>query len=205
LPMLVTAAIAAAVPLLWRAVHRAVARAAPSVSSGFWKGVASLRFSHALQLVTVRLQSLFAITSDVFMKRIRSLGYDRLLRNPAYTDRSIANLIYDLQRAQAARKPGLTPSDAQLEVVRRAVEVKTQLWFDRGLQDALDLVACGQSTTCFNLLEFMEDDPRSRHSAPFAALAAMWSRLQADPRCLASARLPRAAAPQEAAAASRTA
>lgn len=193
LPMLVTALLAVAAPLLWRAVHRAVGSAAPSVSAGFWRGLLSLRLSHALELATVRLQSVIAITADVFMKRIRSLGYDMLLRNPAYTDRSVANLIYDLERAQAARKPGLTPSEAQLEVVRRAAAVKTQLWFDRGMEDALDLVACGQSTTCFNLLELLQDDPR--RPAAFETLAALWSRLQKDPRSLASARLPRRRAP----------
>jgi hypothetical protein len=113
------------------------------------------------------------------------------LRNPAYTDRSVANLIYDLERANVARKPGLTPTAAQLEVVRRAQAVRTQLWLDRGIEDALDLIACGQSTTCFNLLDLMEEERALRQSAAFAALRAMWSQLQLEPRALASVRLPR--------------
>ena len=196
LPMVITAVLAGALPLAWRAVHGEVSKAAPSVSASFWSGVLSLRVSHALELVTVRLQSLVAITADVFMKRIRSLGYDRLLRNPAYTDRSVANLIYDLERGRAAGRPGLTPSDAQLDVVLRAEAVKTQLWFDHGLEDALDLIACGQSTTCFNLLDFIGDQPSLRRSALHDALEAIWSQLQNDPRSLASARLPRAPAQQ---------
>lgn len=188
LPLLVTAVLAVAVPLSWRAVHRTVAKAAPAVASGFWKGLLSLRGSHLLELASVRVQSLIAITADVFMKRIRSLGYERLLRDPAYT--SVANLIYDLERACAAGKPGLTPSGAQMEIERKAAAVKTQLWFDRGMEDALDLIACGQSTTCFNLLELMREDAAARRSAAFATLEAMWAQLQQEPRALAAERVP---------------
>jgi len=61
----------------------------------------------------------------------------------------------------------------------------TTLWFD--LHDQLpSLVACGQSTTCFNLLEFVE---RRLKQAPDEAgltvlrtrLLALWEKLKANP------------------------
>jgi hypothetical protein len=167
------------------------------VSKDVWTGLRSLRVSEVVDLAVLRIRSLIATTADVFMKRVRALGYDRLLRNPAYPDKSIANLIYDLDRARSAQRSGLTPSAAQMKVAMRAAAVPTQLWFDRGLDDGLDLAAAGQSSICFNLLEFLYDHPRP--GDPAAALTqtleGLWQRLGQDPLCLVRERLQAGARP----------
>lgn len=198
LPIVVTAAGAAALLLGWRALRGRLQREAPSVSKDVWTGLRSLRVSEVVDLAVLRIRSLIATTADVFMKRVRALGYDRLLRNPAYTDKSIANLIYDLDRARSAQRPGLIPSAAQMEVAMRAAAVPTQLWFDRGLDDGLDLAAAGQSSICFNLLEFLYDHPRPGDPAAAAltqTLKGLWQRLGQDPLCLVRERLQAGARP----------
>ena len=111
-----------------------------------------LHVGEAFTLVNLRTRSLLAMAADVFMKRVRGLSYERLFKAVG-KERAVSNLIYDLETAAELKVPGLVPTDAQLEVVRRAGEVRTALWFDHGDADLRDLVACGHSTLCFNLLE----------------------------------------------------
>ncbi len=141
-------------------------------------------------LVKERFESLVSLTSDIFMKRIRSLVMQGLYTNPTMTtpptggdpdqsyQRFAFNLIYSTDKTRVKlyeKHPQLKPSDSVKTVARRASSVPTTLWFsddpDTDWNQLDTVIAAGQVTTCFVLLRFLLRwypglDPTSNHDAP---------------------------------------
>jgi hypothetical protein len=135
------------------------------------------------------------MASKVFMKRIRSLQLAQLFADPRFRDRTVTSFIYELlQVAEAGPHldypDWLLPTNAQVACARIAHQVDTALWFDSP-GELLSLVASGQSTTCFNLLEFverrLEQTPDDAGLAGLGAqLRSLWERLKVNPYEFAS-------------------
>jgi predicted acylesterase/phospholipase RssA len=125
-------------------------------------------------LVKGRIESLLALTSDIFMKRIRSLVMTSLYTNPTMTappeggdpertyQRFTFNLIYSTERNRPTlykKHPHLEPSAGVRTVSERASSVETTLWFKEqpdATWNQLDtVIAAGQVTTCFKILRFL--------------------------------------------------
>ena len=123
-----------------------------------WPTLREIGLRDLVYLVRDRLGSFTALTKDVFMKRIRGLVQDALYE-AGLRNRVAQNLIYDLDRNRRLydEHPALTPTPALVELARRAESVGTTLWLDRE-DDLRDLVACGQATTCFTVLEFIAEE-----------------------------------------------
>lgn len=107
-------------------------------------------------LLRMRIESLYAMSSNVFMKNVRDLRYRDMYENEELRDRVIANLIYELPKprseAPADAPAKLQPSPAMIRIAEHAAAMPTTLWFeDRQRLDAILL--CGRATTCFNLIE----------------------------------------------------
>jgi hypothetical protein len=148
-----------------------------------WHDLARLTVHEALMMVELRVGSLLALTSSVFMKRIRGLVFGDVTHDPAYEGRWMANFIYALELNWPklwSRHPWLRPSDALRKLAKDAEAYPTTLWFDKPAQ--MDMVArVGEATTCYILLKFMVEnreaqlaDPRSPASELFARLKAEW-------------------------------
>jgi predicted acylesterase/phospholipase RssA len=156
--------------------------------------LARLDTGDAIELIARRLRSTMAMVSQVSMKRVRRLIQESLLAESSpFRPRTALNLIYDLDRERSAlwsRQPGLRPSAALRDLARRAEQVPTTLWLDNEEQ-LRDLLACGQATTCANLLGHLYErclpaltDPASVESRVVAALTPLWEQLQAQPYAL---------------------
>jgi predicted acylesterase/phospholipase RssA len=177
----------------------------PELKAASWQQLRRIRLWDAVDMLQQRVASLLSLTSDVFMKRIRSLTYSRLYDDPAQVARLMPNFIDHLQPREG-RKPyfhdpgtlhGLTieaeaalreylrtlplPSESLEQLAIRAAQVPTRLWFDDPSE--LDgLLRCGTATTCFNLMRFVIA------TAPFnpttrcfeGAAGELWQRLLAD-------------------------
>jgi len=137
-----------------------------------------LSVGSALPLVIDRANSLKILLKDVFLKIVRRLNYYKLYRNSNYEYRRITNLIKklckeDFEKKQSNRHPSdriITDSalsgeyhdliSPQLqEIAESAATFGTTLWFteEEQLDNMLDkLVASGQFTMCFNLIEYLE-------------------------------------------------
>lgn len=154
-----------------------------------WRSLKRLTIRDVGSLLGLRVSSMASLVNDIFMIRIRSLGYALLYGTERYRHRIIANEIHDLERT-----PGRTPSTDQQppsrelgEVVERAAVMPTAFWFQR--PDDLDtLIACGQATICRNVLEHISRekvrDPGTYTpavAALFERAASDWERLNADP------------------------
>jgi hypothetical protein len=144
-----------------------------------------MRVSELPWLAEARIRSLIALSADVFMKRIRGLGYKRLFGDDAYAKRRLANLIYGLP--SSAETDALAPSPAQRAVCARAAATPTTLWLD-GERQLRDLVACGRSSACYNLLRHLAerfgDAPPPEATDLVSRAAALWKTLQEDPEGL---------------------
>ncbi len=149
-----------------------------------WKSVRGLRVSMLMEMMGLRLTSTWALTSTIFLDRIRSLGYSLLHNRDDVKNRVIKNEIYCVveQENKASRH---APSAQMLAVAQRASTMETQLWYDDDAQ-LNDLVACGQFTICYNLLEHIDklraatgDD--GLKAALYAELENDWKVLRKNP------------------------
>ena len=141
-----------------------------------WKDLRNLRVSTLIEMMSVRLSSTWALTGTIFLNRIRSLGYTMLERREDARNLVIKNEIYGIvvQENKASKH---APSAQMLAVAQRASTMETQLWYDDDDQ-LKDLVACGQFTTCYNLLEYID---RLRVAQGQEDLkAALYSKLEND-------------------------
>lgn len=129
--------------------------------------VLNLKAGDLVTLIVNRVNSVLELTSTVFMKHIRRLEYNRVYNDPGWKNRSITNAIYELRENEKWKEKiekgtistSLMPGTRIQENSHKAAAVGTTLWFtdeDKacGIPDAL--LAAGQYTMCWNLLEYIE-------------------------------------------------
>lgn len=153
-------------------------------------------------LVLNRVQSLMMLTTDVFLKHVRRLNYNTLYRDKRFVNRRIMNAVYELTSDQASlgkkilngTLPAyLMPSAAMQKNSDQAASMGTTLWFSPSeLKDRMleSLVACGQYTACWNLLEYIEllkndsSNTNENHAAIMMledSLKSLWKEFQLNP------------------------
>lgn len=123
-----------------------------------WHYFKKMALPDAIEIVKARVSSVVAMTSNVFMKRIRQLQFNDLM-DPDSRARLVSfNLIYSLNLTADHAwlwklDPELQPTQAMMDNATKAERVATTLWMD---EDEFDiLISCGRATTCFSLLKFL--------------------------------------------------
>jgi predicted acylesterase/phospholipase RssA len=189
IPLLLPVGVIVSLVRLRSWLRRQILPRIPNVGVNVWHAVQNLTVSRTVDLVDLRLKSLYALTANVFMSRIRRLGYQNAYFDEKYKDRTVANLIYELTPGRPHTKvpAWLLPSDAMQKVAADATAMATTLWFTKNTE-LPDLVACGQFTLCFNLLAHIV---RRHGDAPEAYPPAVrevfeqarrdWQELRTDP------------------------
>ena len=129
----------------WLARHRLARRR--------FKDLRGLSVGELGEMIGLRISSTWAMTVGVFFNRVRSLGYSLLENRNYFKDRLIKNEIYDIAEQDKASRHA--PSAQMLAVTQRAYSMEVQPHYDD--EDQLkDLIACGQFTICYNLLEHVD-------------------------------------------------
>ena len=141
-----------------------------------WKSVRGLRVSVLMEMMGLRLTSTWALTSTIFLDRIRSLGYSLLHNRDDVKNRIIKNEIYCIVE-QENKGSKHAPSAQMLAVAQRASTMETQLWYDDDAQ-LKDLVTCGQFTMCYNLLEHIDKLRAAREDSSLNAT--LYKKLEDD-------------------------
>ncbi|SDF63445.1 Patatin-like phospholipase [Mucilaginibacter pineti] len=118
------------------------------------------------QMLAARAESVLMLNTSIFLKRIRQLLYDQFYGSPRWENRGKGNHVYDLSfsndinRAKSPEPPELNPSHEMQIVAQVAFNMGTTLWFDKQTTEQEHceacLIACGQFTTCYNLLQYTE-------------------------------------------------
>ncbi len=145
MPIVAASALAFLVGWLWLMALR-LKRSATATRPRplLWRQILRLTTAELIDALRVRAESLIALTSRVFMKRVRALTYRRLFERPSTSRRTIANRITELRDAEEA-------TDAMRALGARAASMNTTLWFSTE-EELRDLIAAGEMTTCLNLL-----------------------------------------------------
>jgi hypothetical protein len=192
IPLSLTALLSAGLIWIDRARRKYLEKFAPEVGPGAWKQFRRLTLDQFLDMLELRISSLTALTSSVFMSRIRRLLYRRVYDDPKYEGKRISNLIYDLAwRKKKPAAPWLAPSPEMIKIAESASRMATTFWFTKE-QDLKNIVACGQFTMCYNLLEFILRNHKERVKVPgskigvvFRAAREDWKRFREDPYFMA--------------------
>ena len=165
--------------------------------------VLNLRFKDIATLVANRISSVLLLVSSVFMKHLRRMGYRSVYQDDTWYNRTMMNGVYELRPGESwisKLKYGqlpeyLKPSDAIQQNSQKAASMGTTLWFtqqqkETGMPDSL--IAAGQYTICWNLLEYIENikkdstNTNERHQLIIACeeqLRKDWEEFQQNPLC----------------------
>lgn len=178
--------------LLWtiRRLVKGALRDVPDLGARSWKYFRQLGVLQARDMATLRIRSLLAMSSRVFMSRVRRLSYRILWSHRDYESRRISAFLdvliddaaFDLPESVAR------PSSELKRVVEKAASVPTTLWFaDDDPEQQACLVAAGRATACHSLMRYIHrrwPDPATRppHAQEtWKQALTEWDRGNADP------------------------
>lgn len=115
------------------------------------------------KLLESRVNCMFTLSQEIFMKPIRQMRYMMIYGDTKWTNRRKSSNVHDLASDGSwMNKKGeekyLIPSSKMIENSNMAAHFGTTLWFTKddmakGMPQAL--FAAGQYTLCFNLLEYI--------------------------------------------------
>ncbi|HET6230268.1 MAG TPA: patatin-like phospholipase family protein [Longimicrobiaceae bacterium] len=166
--------------------HRVVMGAAAARSQihieHLWKDIRNLTVAEAAGMAELRAASMLALTSSVFMKRIRGLIYDNVFQDKRFDHRRMACLIYGLEESRPklfAKYPWLRPNPKLVAEAQKAEGMATTLWFDDPSQLAR-LERVGAATICFVLIKFILEDRAEYAAIPGSPVALLLERLKAE-------------------------
>lgn len=163
-----------------------------------------LRVGNLMNMFALRAGSVSALTSTIYMNRIRGLGYSAAYSRPDLHNRVLANEIFTLQDAPLENYPlhqqltalnAWPPPPEMKRIVDKAATMATKLWIEQDEGDPLNdldyLVVGGQCTMCYNLMRFLWDRCRPDGQFMHAETETMfndavreWQKLMQDPLCL---------------------
>jgi hypothetical protein len=161
-----------------------------------WEGdpgkyINKLRVYDLIEMGALRTGSTAALTSAIYMDRIRGLGYSTAFSREDLKNKILVNEIFTLQQNKNPDDPfhvllkdkqAWPPPDSLYDIVNKAANMQTKLWLSKEEGDPLNdldyLVVCGQSTICYNLMKYMWEEQVFEHALT------EWKKLMADPLSL---------------------
>ncbi len=155
------------------------------IVENLFKRFRSVPLGIILNMLTERVSSTLLLNTDIFLKRIRYL-LENAAGNKSYSGCIRHNYIYELSfsndsEREKNNKEAVIPGRSMKIVAQSAFKMGTTLWFDKNDQDndtRAAVIACGQFTTCYNLLEFI----RKMREVKEGAAVSHYNRLPEDHR-----------------------
>jgi hypothetical protein len=147
----------------------------------FFRFFGSVPFMFIWRMIDERINSVLTLNNDVFLKRIRYLLYEQFFSAEKWTQRVKSNHIYDMTFSNDPFRmdndsKDLAPGKTMQEVSESAFEMGTTLWFDKKSQKEYKqaaIIATGQFTTCYNLLEYIT---RLKNSPVYPKLSSQYKK-----------------------------
>ena len=129
-----------------------------------------LKFATLYNMVLSRRESGMHLVTNVFLKQMKWFSFERIFGDKLWRPRVVLNATRKLLASEVEKRREkyfyfstelLEPGDEIMKVAAKANTMKTTLWFTteelKGDKNMLDtLIACGQFTMCFNMLEYIE-------------------------------------------------
>lgn len=150
-----------------------------------WNYLRRLGIPEIIELGSSRLNSVIEMTTDVFMKRVRLMGFRSVFANHKIRPILVPCIIYDLDNPSRWGKsitPTLAPKPNVQAAAKRAESYQTNLW-STGSSDIDNLVKCGEATMCFKILRYLLEHRSSlivvqgtKEQLLFAEVSKEWTR-----------------------------
>ena len=132
--------------------------------------VDKLKFATLNKLLLNRRNSVVKMVTKVFIKQMRWFGFERVYGDSGWKPRLIMNAAFELTAGEVEKRKHkypyfsdelINPGEKIMAVAAKALKKGTTLWFTddelSGTNNMADsIIACGQFTSCFNLLEYFE-------------------------------------------------
>ena len=170
-PGLLAGGVAAALVWLRGHVRMARALALKMIRVDVTASLQRLTVPEFIQMLALRASSVLALTSSIFMARIRGLVYKGVYADDAYAGRRMSNLIYTLAEDAPKlfdRAPWLRPRPHLVDLAEQAEAMPTTLWFTDDSQfHTLERAGC--VTVCFVLLRFIVEGYEAAEYEPQGA------------------------------------
>jgi predicted acylesterase/phospholipase RssA len=140
-----------------------------------WHYFKRMALPDAIEILKTRINSVMALATNIFMKRIRQLQFNNLMSADSRARLVSFNLIYTLNPTVEPDwleklDPELKPTAEMKNISATAEKIPTTLWMDETQFDTL--IACGRATTCFSLLKHLwqkwqaEESKAKKHDPP---------------------------------------
>lgn len=155
-----------------------------------WPSFKKLTVLEFAQMLVLRATSLVALTSKVFMKRVRGLVFAQLYQDRRFEHRRVSNLITALtvDRPHLFEKhPWLKPGPHLVALGTQACGMPTTLWFTEDSQFTA-VESAGAATLCYALLRHIVEHRAGEYEAPGQPLNALYERLRQEWAVLNQAR-----------------
>lgn len=181
-PGALTAAVAGALVYLHRRLADVDELIETHLHTDAWPVLRRLTVPEFAEMLVLRAGSLLALTSSIFMKRIRGLVFRSVWQDAVFDEKRIANLIYTLPSPHPklfAEFPWLEPGPALVALSKTAQAMPTTLWFDDETQP-VTLQRAGEATVCFALLRFIVRTRAGRYETPGTPLHDLYVRLRRE-------------------------
>lgn len=170
-----------------------------------------LKFATLYNMVLSRRESGMHLVTNVFLKQMKWFSFERIFGDRHWRSRVVLNATRKLMASEVQKRREkyfyfstelLEPGEEIMKVAAKANTMGTTLWFTtdelKGDKNMLDtLIACGQFTMCFNLLEYIEktlkrakyrddyeaypEETRKEIDRLQAGLMADWKKFKEDP------------------------
>lgn len=147
-----------------------------------WPSFRKLTVLEFAQMVMLRGTSLLALTSKVFMKRVRGLVFRRVYQAPQFKGRRMSNLIYALTVDHPrlfAEHPWLKPGPHLTALAQQACQMPTTLWFTDASQFTT-VESAGEATVCYVLLRHILRSYQGQYESEGLPLHGLFQRLRKE-------------------------
>jgi predicted acylesterase/phospholipase RssA len=157
--------------------QKAVGLLKANIPQVLWDDLDSLQkldVSVIQRMLMERISSSFTMINYIFIRQLRRLNYELLFSKEQYKNRRISTTIYQMSEAKSTLetieereyKQHCISEIKGLGKIRKSAKIAskmpTTLWWnaeDRKRNRLDNIVACGQFTTCFNLIDYIEKLP----------------------------------------------
>jgi predicted acylesterase/phospholipase RssA len=177
-----TAAVAGALVWARRRLSDANTMLEKTMDLRAWPSFRKLTVPEFTQMLVLRATSLLALTSSIFMDRVRGLVFKQAYSDPDFKGRRISNLIYSLTRDDAplfTTHPWLKPKPHLVSLAQQAEKMPTTLWFT-GDKQFYTVEAAGEATTCYVLLRHIVKHRAGQYETEGLPLHGLYTRLRRE-------------------------
>ncbi len=160
----------------------------PQARGGSWDDFKKITIARALNLVAMRIRSMYTLTNSIFLTRIRSLCFGLIYNDKDFDGKRVSNLIYNLKKgakfSSILEKNGIAPpSEIMTKVGDIGENIPRTFWFvSRDPWELPCLFASGQFTLCYNLMKLIArncEQFSSKDEWPEDTLN-LWNKLEDD-------------------------